>query len=68
VGNKDVYAKPDEFSCNLAGALAVAPGIAELDCNGTPLRIAKVLQTTPEGVSERMRGRRGHQHADERQF
>ena len=58
----------DEFSRNLAGAVAAAPGIAELERDIPAFRIAKGLQTTPEGVGERMRRRRGHQHADVRQL
>jgi len=68
VGNDDVDAKLDELSRNLAGAIAAPPGIAELERDIPAFRIAKDLQTTSEGVGERMRRRRGYQHADKRQF
>jgi hypothetical protein len=42
--------------------------IAELDCDVLAFRIAKGAQTSFEGSGERMWRRRGHQHADKRQF
>jgi hypothetical protein len=68
VGDDDVHAHSDELSRDLASAIAAPPGIAYLERDIPALRIAKVLQTTSEGIGERMRRRGGHQHADERQF
>jgi hypothetical protein len=66
VGDDDVDAKSDELSRNLARAIAAPLGIADFESDIPAFRIAKGLQAASEGVRERMRRRRGHQHADER--
>jgi hypothetical protein len=68
MGDYNVDAKLDEFFRELLGAIASSVGIAELNRNVLAFRIAKGVQTAPEGVGEWMRRRRGYQHADARQF
>ena len=68
VGDDDIDAKMDELGRNLAGAVTAPTGIADIERDVPVLRIAKGLQTPPERIGERMRRRRGDQHADERQF
>jgi len=68
MGDDDIDAKPDELFSILLGTIASPIGVAELDPDVRAFRVAKGVQTAPESISERMRGRSRHQHADEGQF
>src|SRR4029077_7297002 len=68
MGDDDIDAKPDKLFSILPGKIASPIGVAELDPDVLALRVAKSVQTAPESISERMRGRSRHQHADEGQF
>jgi len=68
MGDDDIDAKPDELFRILLGTIALPIGVAELDPDVLAFRVAKGVQTAPESISERMRGRSRHQHADEGQF
>ena len=63
-----IDAEPDEFFSKLLGTIAPPVGIAELDLGVLAFRITEGVQTAPESISERMRGRCRHQHANEGQF
>lgn len=64
----DIDSELDEFFSILLGAIAPPVGIAKLDLDVLTFRVAEGVQTAPESISERMRGRSRHQHADEGQF
>src|SRR6266852_5754322 len=64
----DIDIEPDEFFGVFLGAVAPPVGIAELDLDVLTFRVAKGVQTEPESINERMRGRSRHQHANEGQF
>ena len=68
MGDDDIDAKPDELFSILLGTIASPIGVAKLDPDVLAFRVAKGVQTAPESISERMRGRSRHQHADEGQF
>ena len=68
MGDDDIDAEPDEFFSELLGAIASPVGIAELDLDVLAFRIAEGMQTAPESISERMRRRRRHQHANKGRF
>ncbi|MFZ1950814.1 MAG: hypothetical protein WA214_25550 [Pseudolabrys sp.] len=64
----DIDSELDEFFSILLGAIAPPVGIAKLDLDVLTFRVAEGVQTAPESISERMRGRRRHQHANKGQF
>jgi hypothetical protein len=68
MGDDDIDAKPDELFSILLGTIALPVGVAELDPDVLAFRVAKGVQTAPESISERMRGRSRHQYANEGQF
>ena len=68
MGDDDIDIEPDEFFSVLLGAIASRVGIAELDLDVLAFRIAEGVQSAPESISERMRRRRRHQHANKGQF
>src|SRR5215469_12802593 len=68
MGDDDIDANLDELFSILLGTIALPIGVAELDPDVLAFRVAKGVQTAPESVSERLRGRSRHQHANEGQF
>jgi hypothetical protein len=68
MGHDDIDAEPHEFFSELLGTIASPIGIAELDLDVLAFRVAEGVQAAPESISERMRRRRRHQHANEGQF
>ena len=68
MGDDDIDTGPHEFFGELLSTVASPLGIAELDLDVLAFRVAKGVQTAPESISERMRGRCRHQHANEGQF
>ena len=54
----DIDSELDEFFSILLGAIAPPVGIAKLDLDVLTFRVAEGVQTAPESISERMRGRR----------
>ena len=68
MGDDDIDIKPNEFFGKLLSTVASPLGIAELDLDVLAFRIPEGRQTAPESISERMRRRGRHQHANIRQF
>jgi len=64
----DISTEPDQLFGMLLGTIAPPVGIATLDLDVFTFRVAEGVQTAPESVSERMRGRCRHQHAYKGEF
>jgi hypothetical protein len=60
--------QPDQLGSKLGGAVASPHGVAELERDILAFRIAKGVQTSSEGIGERIRGRRAYQHTNAGQF
>ena len=68
MGDDDIDTRANEFLSVLFGAIAPPVGIAKLDFDVLPFRIAEGVQTAPESIGERMRGRGRHEHANNGRF
>jgi len=64
MGDDDIDAKLDQFGGERSGAVAPSPCITPFDRDVLVFDIAEILQTSSEGIAERMWRRRGDQHPD----
>jgi hypothetical protein len=66
MGDEDINLQPDELCRELGGASGLPASVADLQRDILTLLVAEIAQTSSEGVRERVRGRRAHEHADTR--
>src|SRR5262249_22131936 len=64
MGDDDIDAKLDQFGGERTGAGGPSPCITRFDRDVLVFDIAEILQTSSEGIGERMWRRRGDQHPD----